>query len=845
MLTDFSLVYLTERCDGLTDESDGTPVETELRVPSVQTVSDISTYEQIVESTDVDAVVTTVVYDEMGQNVVAALRDRTPDVPVIAYLESTDSATVEAALEAGATTVVDRSGDHAETLLQHALARVQEEQTEDGDGEWDPTHFTDDAASGVGHDETTLDQDALQTAQVGIAVVDASGEPLFANEFLETLTGVSQSELTQDTLQFEHAEPDSEAIADGGALTHESLPFARIFETAEPVHGVTLGMTRPDGDHRWLSVSGRLLAEEESDRAVFTFEDITDRTERARRLEALNRRSQELSTAKTAEDVGELVVETVDELLGFSSAYVATYDAVDGSLERLTGTDPETPPGDSVLLTAEVDSPVWEAYVQGEPTIVSDLTAVDEDAPVASVFVVPLGTHGVFVAVEETVGVFDDCDYTLVDMLCATATAALDRVDRESSLRVQHEQLEAKERQLDRINRLNHVLRGVVRAALYENSREDIEATVCETLVDTGSFAFVWAGRCDGTTGDLVPAASAGDGRGLLDVIRGDDGETNDRAALEANETGERQVYNSLVDSDTDGPWRQQSLQRGFRSSASVPLHHQGIDYGTLTLYDDTPDVFDDVTVAVLDEVGSLVAFALSALERKEALVSEQSVALDFRISDLGEPHVGFIPPGYGRLELQNVVQRQDGRYHVFLTVSAEDDDDALCTSIRETDPVDEVHVVSADDETTLVEVTLSEATVVTTLVERGARIEHLVLTDDEATLRLRMARNADLRAVSRLLDDEFGTTELRGREERDEPVLTRETFENDILTELTPRQVEVIETAYNSGFFEWPRQSSGEDVADILDVSQPTVTRHIRAGERTVFEALFGGDEN
>jgi predicted DNA binding protein len=49
----------------------------------------------------------------------------------------------------------------------------------------------------------------------------------------------------------------------------------------------------------------------------------------------------------------------------------------------------------------------------------------------------------------------------------------------------------------------------------------------------------------------------------------------------------------------------------------------------------------------------------------------------------------------------------------------------------------------------------------------------------------------------------------------------------------LTDRQHEVLEAAYHSGFFEWPRYSTGEEIASALDISQPAFLDHLRASER------------
>jgi predicted DNA binding protein len=56
----------------------------------------------------------------------------------------------------------------------------------------------------------------------------------------------------------------------------------------------------------------------------------------------------------------------------------------------------------------------------------------------------------------------------------------------------------------------------------------------------------------------------------------------------------------------------------------------------------------------------------------------------------------------------------------------------------------------------------------------------------------------------------------------------------------LTERQQAVLRTAFFAGFFEWPRESTCEDVADLLGVSQPTVNRHLRHALSRLLQQLF-----
>jgi hypothetical protein len=58
----------------------------------------------------------------------------------------------------------------------------------------------------------------------------------------------------------------------------------------------------------------------------------------------------------------------------------------------------------------------------------------------------------------------------------------------------------------------------------------------------------------------------------------------------------------------------------------------------------------------------------------------------------------------------------------------------------------------------------------------------------------------------------------------------------------LTPRQLEVLETAYEMGYFERPREANASDVAGRLDVDPSTVSEHLAAAEAKLFEDILTG---
>lgn len=58
--------------------------------------------------------------------------------------------------------------------------------------------------------------------------------------------------------------------------------------------------------------------------------------------------------------------------------------------------------------------------------------------------------------------------------------------------------------------------------------------------------------------------------------------------------------------------------------------------------------------------------------------------------------------------------------------------------------------------------------------------------------------------------------------------------------SKLTSRQLEVLETAYEKGYFERPRQSNATEIADELDINPSTLSEHLAAAQSKILEDLL-----
>ncbi len=110
------------------------------------------------------------------------------------------------------------------------------------------------------------------------------------------------------------------------------------------------------------------------------------------------------------------------------------------------------------------------------------------------------------------------------------------------------------------------------------------------------------------------------------------------------------------------------------------------------------------------------------------------------------------------------------------------------------------------------------------------------------STLVLELPQSVEARSVIEAIEEAHPETELLARRETTstQSVGRLDTRLEDLLTD---KQFEALQAAHYSGFFEWPRETTGENIADALEISPPTYHYHLRAAERTLVSLVFDAD--
>ncbi|WP_290810258.1 PAS domain S-box protein [Halovivax sp.] len=407
-----------------------------------------------------------------------------------------------------------------------------------------------------------------------------------------------------------------------------------------------------------------------------------------------------------------------------------------------------------------------------------------------------------------------------------------DRIERERELERQRERLAA-------VNSINEVVGEITGAVVDRSTREEIEQAVCDALAASDAYEFAWLAAVDSTTDTFEPRATAGT-RGYADEITismDSDEPTSEGPGATAVRERETQVVRDVFADPAFEPWRDAAAEYGFSAVAAIPVVHEGTVYGVLGVYADRPNAFDRVEQDVVGQIGAVVGHAIAAAERKRALLSDELVELEFRIPDAFST-VDVAVDTDGTITLDHAVPVGDDQFLVYGTATP----DALdaVTELVEALPSWGAVTVRSDGDPIRFELEVSDPPILSVVASLGGYIDRTVIEDGDVRLAIHLAPTAEVRHVIDVIAAEHPQAEMLRRHQISRQADDPQRIHRRLVTELTERQRASLEAAYRAGFFEWPRETSAEGVAESLGVAPPTFHQHLRKAQRKAFDLLF-----
>jgi PAS domain S-box-containing protein len=630
--------------------------------------------------------------------------------------------------------------------------------------------------------------DSLLDAQPDIVyALAADGSMRRWNDRLPAVTGYDDSEI---------AEMSATDFFSGAARSRAVEEIAAVMDGGE-VRTVELPLETAGGDRTPYEFTGAPITDDQGEIIGQTGigRDVSDRKARERRLRA---------------ERDELERE-LDEVFGRIDAAFYAVDAdfrftyVNDQAESLLGTDAESLIGrvcwDEFPEATETE--VWDAF--------HDALAAQEPRSI-EMFYDPLEF---WVAADV---------YPSETGLSVYFRDVTERKERERALAEQRKRLAA-------LNDVHGIVRDINEALVEQSSREKIEQMVCERLADTESYRFAWIGAPDQEKNELVPRAEAGVNGYVEEISISLDAEdpTARGPGGRAIQLEEIQVTQDALTEPDFEPWRELAREYGYRSAAAIPIVHEETLYGLLAVYAERPEAFAAEERRVISQLGETIGHAIAAVERKQALTSEQVVELELRVEGFLAGMEPDLPPGE-RVVLENFVPIGDDRYVAYGTAS-EPGFEAVQDLVDGLEQLGEVERRATDGDRVGYDLRLEDPPILSAVVNRGGVFDRAILDDGDAVVQVRLPPQADVRQLVETLEERTPGVDLVTRRQRARDPTTV-AVEHTLTAELTDRQRAALEVGYRAGYFEWPREQSGQEVAEALGISEPTFQQHLRKAQ-------------
>ena len=391
---------------------------------------------------------------------------------------------------------------------------------------------------------------------------------------------------------------------------------------------------------------------------------------------------------------------------------------------------------------------------------------------------------------------------------------------------------------LGRLTIINRLISDVLAELVEASTREEIAATICDRLGETDIYEFAWVGERDLGTDAVTVRASAGTtGRTLAEIEA-----SLDRGAAVPErrtiESGQPEIVQPLGDSEAvPESIRRAAFADGLQSLLAVPLTYGSSVYGVVGIYTTDQRAFSQRERASFETLGEMAGFAINATRNRNLLLSDSVVELTLRVGQGEDPLAALASDHGGSLSVNGFVPDEQA-LRCYLAVR-DADPEAVVASCSDRGGLGPARLIDGSDAGGTVELTLDETTLLGRLTSLGVTIESATFEPDGGVIVVELPPGEDIRRIADSVTRSHDAT-IVAKRDRERDVTTAREVREAVSERLTDRQENALRTAFFANYFESPRGSTAEEVADSLDITGSTLLHHLRAGQRKLLEEFL-----
>jgi predicted DNA binding protein len=370
---------------------------------------------------------------------------------------------------------------------------------------------------------------------------------------------------------------------------------------------------------------------------------------------------------------------------------------------------------------------------------------------------------------------------------------------------------------------------------------EPVALTGFEALADAGSsdpVAAVVAGLAEADRWDEAWVVRR--------AVGGDEVDVTTAAGVDPERLANRGVTagGPWLDAITEGaPAATDGRQEtGDRPAIAVPAAHEGVVHGALCVVAAGEGRIDESERRALVALGRCLGRAVTADRWRELLHSDAVTEVEFHATDDG----AFLARASDRLDCRiavaSTVDVDDDASRAYLSVDGARPQDVA--DVVEVAPgVSDFRVIETREDGCSASVRLAGGSLVRGLIDHGATVRDASGADGRVRVVADFPEGTNVRPVADGLRDRFADVRLASKESVARSPRTESSLRDGVADRFTDRQWAALSAAYHGGYFDWPRGSTAEEVADAMGVSSPTFHNHLRKAQRALLDGVFEDD--
>lgn len=688
---------------------------------------------------------------------------------------------------------------------------------------------------------------AVENAGHSIILTDVDGTIEYVNPAVERNTGYTEDDLIGNTPNvFNSGEHNDEFFDE----FWNTILDGRMWEG-------TMKNQKKNGELYQIkqTVSPIMNHNDEIEKFVGVNVDITEEELLNQSLRAMNDATRDLFLDLSLDQLAETSISISDGLFDSDVTVMYEFDEINDAYEPLASSisEPILAPQPIPTKWPIVELVKEEEMVQiDQPELIDDLFGDTHNFD--TVILSDLGSKCLLAVGFVNEGKLTSYSPTLMDVLSNTITAALNRLSHVEELQDQYAELHYQHRQLEKLEELVEELSDVPHKLLDVSGDTVTQSAVCNELSNIDHFDAVMFTRpeSDADEHQVLNKHNVSD-----DLIKSIDivDDESPFPAIEAYNTGELVRYDVEGEFEA-GSWEAAVATNGYTTILSVPVAYESITYGVITIFLDFTTGQEDVYEEYLSYIAELTAHKLHTLYITESLSRpEHESAYKFTASGVSSVF-NQISTEIGDQIMIEYVDRVDDQsslveadkagiddnvYWTYIGINANVKGQSVIESFESVPDVIDAELVFNKKSRAVVKAVIVDNEFIPLFSELSTPASNRLFDCDSVKFATSFPTTTIRKSFIETFEDRFACNlDVAVVDDKDEQIAS--SVLEVCVNELTDKQFMALKTAYVNNFFARKRGKSSTELAEQLDVTQPTFSAHLRAAHQNLLDAVFKG---